>query len=81
MLEVSKNTFYYIGRIFAASIIHGGPGPCFLANSVADYILYGSFNACINDVLDPVINEKLFKVNFCHLFNYNFLNISAIGIM
>lgn len=63
MFEISKNTFYYIGCMFAASIIHGGPGPCFLANSAADYILYGKLNACIYDVFDVSIKEKLIKVN------------------
>ncbi len=38
VMELEKRTFFYIGSIFALSLIHGGPGPNFLAPPVADYI-------------------------------------------
>jgi hypothetical protein len=67
MFELSQNTFYYVGCIFAASIIHVGVGPHFFANSVADYLLFGSLTPCIEDVFDSLIKEKLLKVIFAFL--------------
>jgi hypothetical protein len=63
MFELSQNTFYYVGCIFAASIIHVGVGPHFFANSVADYLLFGSLTPCIEDVFDSLIKEKLLKLS------------------
>ena len=51
MVELEKNTYYYVGAMLATSIVHGGPPPCFFSNAVADYLLYGMrkfiiFTAC-----------------------------------
>ena len=46
------------------SIIHGGPGPVFFAEPVIDYV-FGDQRQCkaqIEDVPDPLIQEKINKV-------------------
>ena len=66
IIELSKKTYFYIGCMFAASIVHGGPGSSFLSHSVADYILKGfdKVNVSFDDVPDLFIREKLIKVSF-----------------
>lgn len=39
--ELEKQTFYYIGRVIALTLVYGGPAPCFFSPAVADYIVYG----------------------------------------
>ena len=64
IFELEKGTFYYIGAIFALSIIHGGPCPTFLSSAVADYIVKGfkSVKTRVGDILDPIVSESLQKV-------------------
>ena len=64
MVELSKQTYKYIGSILAASIIHGGPAPRFFSDAVANYIVYGIERAkvSVEDVPCPLMKEKLQKV-------------------
>lgn len=64
MVELEKNTYYYVGAMLATSIVHGGPPPCFLSNAVADYLLYGmrKTKPTIADIPDNTIQQKLIKV-------------------
>ena len=54
VIELSKKTYFYVGQILSMSLVHGGPAPCFLAEPVVDYILYGleRVKVCIEDVHD-----------------------------
>ena len=38
---ISENEFLYSGNLMAASLLQGGPPPCFLKKWVYDYIVYG----------------------------------------
>ena len=64
MVELSKQTYKYIGSILAASIVHGGPAPKFFSTAVANYIVYGieHAKASVEDVPCPLMKEKLQKV-------------------
>ena len=54
-----------MGKMIALSILHGGPGPVFLAPVIIDYLFGGiaSVKACVEDVPDCEIQAKLRKVN------------------
>ena len=41
MSALMEKTYFSVGRMFAASVLQGGPAPTFLAESIADYLLYG----------------------------------------
>ena len=64
MVELEKNTYYYVGAMLATSIVHGGPPPCVFSNVVADYLLYGmrKTKPTIADIPDNTIQQKLIKV-------------------
>ena len=62
MHELGKRTYYFIGMMIAASLIHSGPAPAFFTGAVADYIVYGKVKAAPEDVPDNVIREKLRRV-------------------
>ncbi len=61
---LDKNVYKSIGKIIALSVIHGGPGPAFLAKSVVNYIFRSgtTFNVYIEDVPDQSIQALLNKV-------------------
>jgi len=69
VLELKKQTFKYIGSMFAASVVNGGEAPMFFADFVADYFVYGleHVKVDVQDVLDYKMKEKLTKVEivFC----------------
>ena len=65
-IELRKGTFNIIGQLFALSIVHGGPGPQCLSHAVVDYFAYGIHKAH-GDVHDPLIREKINKVNFIQI--------------
>ncbi len=66
IVELEKNTFFYIGSIFALSLVHGGPSPSFLALSVADYIVYGvkAVQVSVDDIPVYEIKERIKLVSF-----------------
>ena len=41
MSALMEKTYLSVGRMFAASVLQGGPAPTFLAESIAEYLLYG----------------------------------------
>jgi len=49
--SLDKHVYMIVGKIIALSVIHGGPGPVFLAESVVNYIFRGGnpFNVHIED--------------------------------
>ena len=69
MVGLEKLTFQHIGEMMAVSIIHGGPAPNFLAQSVVDYLLYGiaKVRATIEEVPCATMRTKLYKVRCLHL--------------
>lgn len=64
MLELARDTYKYVGMMVAASIVHGDPAPCFFAESVVDYIMYGieCVKGNLDDIEDFSVREKLEKV-------------------
>lgn len=64
MTALDKQTFFYVGRIIAISLVYGGPSPSFFSSAVADYITYGvlKVKATVDDVPDEKVKEKLVKV-------------------
>lgn len=75
VIELEKRTFYYVGVIFALSLVHGGPAPQFLSGAVSDYIVKGiSFvKPTIDDVPDLNVKKSLKKVG-------SSLNFSVVAI-
>lgn len=66
MLELAKQSYYYIGVMIATSIIHGGPAPNFFADVVADYIVYGmsGVKATAADIPSFAVQMMVLKVIF-----------------
>ena len=64
IVEYEKKTYLYVGQMFAASIVLGGPSPSFLSPAVADYLLFGleKIKATPEDVPDLLIKRSLNKV-------------------
>lgn len=65
MTELSRKTYKFVGAILAFSIVCGGPAPGYFAEAVADYLVYGfdGVKALIGDIPDPLIRDKIAKVN------------------
>ena len=65
MVGLEKLTFKHIGEMMAVSIIHEGPAPNFLAQSVVDYLLYGMgrVRATIEEVPCATMRTNLYKVS------------------
>jgi len=61
---LDQNMYKIVGKIIALSVIHGGPGPAFLADSVVNYIFRGGklFHVYIEDVPDEFVQAILKKV-------------------
>ena len=64
VLELSKQTFRYVGQIIAASLLNGGPSPGFFADFIADYIVFGieKVQVRVEDVINQKIKSKLTEV-------------------
>ena len=61
-----QNELYFcIGRMIALSIVHGGPGPSFFAESVINYIFNGLGAVCakIVEIPDASIRQRIQKVS------------------
>ena len=65
VVGLEKLTFKHIGEMIAVSVIHGGPAPKFLAQSVVDYLLYGmgKVRATVEEVPCVTMRTKLYKVS------------------
>ena len=59
-----KKSYYSIGAMLAASLVHGGPAPKFFAKAVADYFVYGmsGVRATPEDIPNFDIQLKILKV-------------------
>ena len=68
VMEVEKNTYYYVGVMLAISIVHGGPAPSFFSDAVADFLLrgLGKTRPTVYDVPDLGLQQKLIKVRWKH---------------
>ena len=64
ILELSKQTFRYVGQIIGSSLLNGGPSPGFFADFIADYIVFGieKVQVRVQDVVDPKMKSKLTEV-------------------
>lgn len=64
VVELSKNSFYFIGALVALSLINGGPAPGCFTDAVADYFAYGikKVSACVMDIPDIEIRRNVNKV-------------------
>ena len=65
VMELERQTFVYIGRIIALSLLYGGPAPTFFSPAVADYIVHGilKVKATVDDVPDEEVRKKLINVS------------------
>ena len=63
-LALSNGCFHKIGVFIVMSLSQGGPGPTFFSSSVVDYLFGGTaaVKACIDDIPDEEVCEKLHKV-------------------
>ena len=68
-LALSNGCFYKIGVFIVLSLSQGGPGPTFFSSCVVDYLFGGTaaVKACIDDIPDKEVCEKLHKVIFLSL--------------
>ena len=75
-----------VGKIIALSVVHGGPGPTFLADSIIYYIFKDGnpIVTKVEDIPDESIRAKLKKVDYlsvrkCLLFHHrSTLNIISL---
>ena len=63
IIDLENNLFFTVGKVFALSLMHGGPGPSFLAKSVVQYLLFGITEGDILDVPEICIKDSLLKVS------------------
>ena len=63
-IALQEGLFLFMGKLFAMSIVHGGPSPTFFARSIVEYLFGGFEDVCVDicEVPDPHIRELLEKV-------------------
>ena len=76
--ELKKKTFFIVGKMLALSLMHGGPAPTFLADSIVNYILHGNTDGKVTDVPDQSVQDVLLKVNGMHVSTSKFLTDSSL---
>ncbi|XP_026016631.1 G2/M phase-specific E3 ubiquitin-protein ligase-like [Astatotilapia calliptera] len=59
-----ENEYFYVGRMIAVSIVHGGPGPCCLSPNFFMYLVGKdkTFEAPIDDIPDEEIKKALLEI-------------------
>ncbi|XP_051774828.1 G2/M phase-specific E3 ubiquitin-protein ligase-like [Erpetoichthys calabaricus] len=63
LLGLAKDEYYIIGRIIAASLVHGGPAPHFFSRHFLEYICGKTdVSPSIQDVTDPDIQNVLQEI-------------------
>ncbi len=64
LVELQKQTYFFVGVIIALSLVHSGPGPQFFSLAVADYIVFGILKVKANmfDVPEQEMRGKIKKV-------------------
>lgn len=58
MAAVANNEFTVAGELMAASVVQGGPAPCFLSKEAFGYVVDGIDSVSIDDWIPKVCNEK-----------------------
>lgn len=61
-LAAGENEYFYIGRMIAVSIVHGGPGPCCLSPNYFMYLV-GKDKTFEAPIDDEEIKKALLEVN------------------
>lgn len=59
MTALTKNEFTVTGELMAASVVQGGPSPCFLSKEAFGYVVDGIDSVSTEDWIPKVCNEKL----------------------
>ena len=58
MAALANNEFTVAGEVMAASVVQGGPAPCFLSKEAFGYVVDGIDSVSIDDWIPKVRNEK-----------------------
>lgn len=58
MTALANNEFTVAGELMAASVVQGGPAPCFLSKEAFGYIVDGIDSISTEDWIPKVRNEK-----------------------
>lgn len=58
MAALANNEFTVAGELMAASVVQGGPAPCFLSKEAFGYVVDGIDSVSIDDWIPKVRNEK-----------------------
>ena len=59
MTALAKNEFTVAGELMAASVVQGGPAPCFLLKEAFGYIVDGIDSVSTEDWIPRVRNQRL----------------------
>ena len=59
MTALAKNEFTVAGELMAASVVQGGPAPCFLSKEAFGYIVDGIDSVSTEDWIPRVRNQRL----------------------
>ena len=58
MAALANNEFTVAGEVMAASVVQGGPAPCFLSKEAFGYVVDGIDSVSIDDWIPKACNEK-----------------------
>lgn len=58
MAALANNEFTVAGELMAASVVQGGPAPCFLSKEAFGYVVDGIGSVSIDDWIPKACNEK-----------------------
>ena len=75
LVSVTDGSLMAIGHLFAASIVNGGPGPCFLAPWVYHYIIDGL--DCISSFLPSRVDDRTLYSTAYNELRINLRNIAG----
>ena len=75
LVSVTDGSLMAIGHLFAASIVNGGPGPCFLAPWVYHYIIDGL--DCIFSFLPSRVDDRTLYSTAYNELRINLRNIAG----
>ncbi|CAO2586240.1 G2/M phase-specific E3 ubiquitin-protein ligase, partial [Lemmus lemmus] len=62
---LKENLYYEVGRMLAISLVHGGPSPGFLSETLFNCLVYGPENTqpILDDVSDFEVTQIIIKIN------------------
>ena len=77
---VREDRYFVTGRAIAVSLVHGGPSPNFLSQTLFDCIVQGPAKSRPNlgDIADSEIREKIQKVCCIFISSYSAFSICLI---